>query len=271
MSLKMMYFTNEPQLALAAEKCSIDFVVIDLEIIGKIDRQGHKDTRISHHSIQDIAAVRQVLNDTQLMVRINPIHAASKEEIDSAIQQGADVLMLPYFKTLQEIQTFLKLVKSRAKAFLLLETKEAEAILDDILQLSGIDAIHIGVNDLSLSKGYSFLFQPLLDDSFAEMCRKIQAHGLPVGFGGIAQLSQGLLPAENIIAEHYHLGSSMVILARSFITLDATQPLDNLVQALDHALRPIRDYEKFLDQQESQYFARNHQFVQNKIKEIIDG
>jgi len=270
MPLKMMYFTNEPQLALAAEQCSIDYVVIDLEIIGKIDRQSHKDTRISHHSIQDIAPVRQMLTKTQLMVRINPIHAESKDEIDSAIRQGADILMLPFFKTLQEVQTFLKLVKGRAKAYLLLETKEAEAILDDILQLSGIDAIHIGVNDLSLSKGYAFLFQPLLDESFAEMCRKIRAHGLPVGFGGIAQLKQGTLPAENIIAEHYHLGSSMVILARSFINLDATQPLGDLVQSLDQALRPIRDYEKFLDQQKPEYFSQNHQFVQNKIKEIIN-
>jgi len=133
-------------------------------------RQGHMDSRISYHSLQDIAPVRAVLHQTPLMVRINPIHDQTAYEIESALQQGADILMLPYFKTLAEVQTFLSLIKGRAKAYLLLETKEAEAILDDILVLPGIDAIHIGINDLSLSKGYSFLFQSLIDDSFTAMC-----------------------------------------------------------------------------------------------------
>jgi len=59
------------------------------------------------------------------MVRINPIHDQTAYEIESALQQGADILMLPYFKTLAEVQTFLSLIKGRAKAYLLLETKEA--------------------------------------------------------------------------------------------------------------------------------------------------
>ena len=43
------------------------------------------------------------------MVRVNPIHEAtdryssSKEEIDAAIEAGADILMLPYFKTPVEV------------------------------------------------------------------------------------------------------------------------------------------------------------------------
>ena len=45
---------------------------------------------------------------------------------------------------------------------------------------------------------------------------KFEDKGIPYGFGGIAQLGQGTLPAENIIAEHYRLGSSMAILSRSF-------------------------------------------------------
>jgi len=270
MPLKMMFFTNNPRFAQAAEICRIDFVVIDLEIIGKLERQGHKDTRISHHSLQDIAPVREVLHQIPLMVRINPIHAQSAHEIESALQQGADILMLPYFKTLAEIQTFLSLVRGRAKAYLLLETKEAEAILDDILDLPGIDAIHIGINDLSLSKGYSFLFQTLLDDSFPEMCGKIQARGLPFGFGGIAQLGQGLVPAEKIIAEHYRLGSTMAIMARSFITLDEDRPLTEIVAALEAALAPVREYESFLTRQEPKFFLQNRAQLHAMIREIID-
>jgi len=271
MPLKLMFFTNSPRFAQAAEACQIDFVVIDLEIIGKLERQGHMDSRISYHSLQDIAPVRAVLHQTPLMVRINPIHDQTAYEIESALQQGADILMLPYFKTLAEVQTFLSLIKGRAKAYLLLETKEAEAILDDILVLPGIDAIHIGINDLSLSKGYSFLFQSLIDDSFTAMCAKIRARGLPFGFGGIAQLGQGLIPAEKIIAEHYRLGSTMAIMARSFITLDEDHSLEEIVSDLEEALCPVREYESSLALQDSDFFLQNRDQLQAMIREIIDA
>ncbi|MDD2457664.1 MAG: aldolase/citrate lyase family protein [Eubacteriales bacterium] len=271
MPLKLMFFTNSPRFAKAAEACRIDFVVIDLEIIGKLERQGHKDTRISHHVLSDITPVRQVLRHTPLMVRINPVHEQTAHEIESALQQGADILMLPFFKTLAEVQTFLTLVRGRAKAYLLLETKEAEAILDDILDLPGIDAIHIGINDLALSKGYSFLFQTLLDDSFAAMCAKIRSRGLPFGFGGIAQLGQGLVPAENIITEHIRLGSTMAIMARSFITLEEDCPLEEIVAALKAALDPVREYESYLTQQEPEFFQQNRTQLHALIREIINA
>lgn len=39
---------------------------------------------------------------------------------------------------------------------------------------------------------------------------------MPFGFGGIARIGDGLLPAEKILAEHVRLGSSSVILSRTF-------------------------------------------------------
>lgn len=55
----------------------------------------------------------------RLLVRINPIHEAtkeycsSKEEIDIAIANGADIIMLPFFKTLNEVAQFLTYVDGR--------------------------------------------------------------------------------------------------------------------------------------------------------------
>lgn len=59
------------------------------------------------------------LLDVRLLVRINPIHEAtkeycsSKEEIDIAIANGADIIMLPFFKTLNEVAQFLTYVDGR--------------------------------------------------------------------------------------------------------------------------------------------------------------
>lgn len=82
-------------------------------------------------------------------MRVNPIHDAtaeyisSKEEIDGAIENGAQILMLPYFKTVDEVKTFIDLVDGRAKTMPLLETPEAVAVVDDILSLGGLGEIFI--------------------------------------------------------------------------------------------------------------------------------
>lgn len=39
---------------------------------------------------------------------------------------------------------------------------------------------------------------------------------MPFGFGGIARIGEGDLPSDNILGEHVRLGSSSVILSRTF-------------------------------------------------------
>ena len=131
MSLKLMYITNRPEVALIAEKNGVDRIFIDMEYIGKSKRQGNMDTVQNHHTIEDIKAVRSVISRSELLVRINPIHDAtddycsSEDEIEKTIEAGADIIMLPFFKTATEVQRFLNGVHGRVKTMLLIETKEA--------------------------------------------------------------------------------------------------------------------------------------------------
>mgnify|MGYP000750845418 CR=1 FL=1 len=46
---------------------------------------------------------------------------------------------------------------------LLLETKEAWQCLDNVLKLGCADEIHIGLNDLRISTGKKFIFEPVAD------------------------------------------------------------------------------------------------------------
>ena len=85
-----------------------------------------------------------------------------------------------------------------------------------MVALPGVDEIHIGLNDLCISQGKKFLFQPLADGTVDAVCAKIKAAGIPFGFGGFGRLGGGTLPAAYIVAEHYRLGSSMSILSRAF-------------------------------------------------------
>ena len=104
MALNLMYITNNPMIAKIAEKCGVNRIFIDMEYLGKEDRQSGMDTVKLHHTIHDIEVIKSVLSIAELLVRVNPIHKqngkiiSSKTEIDNAIQAGADIVMLPMAK-----------------------------------------------------------------------------------------------------------------------------------------------------------------------------
>ena len=205
--IKLMYITNDKNIAKIVEHAGVERVFVDMEYIGKDLRQGGKDTVQNHHTIEDVKAIKDCLTSAEVLVRCNPIHEAtevcssSKEEIDAIIEAGADIIMLPYFKTADEAKDFVRFVGGRAKTLLLVETPEAVAGIDEILAVEGIDEIFIGLNDLSLGYGMKFMFELLADGTVENLCNKFKAKGIPYGFGGIASIGKGLLPAS--YAAHY--------------------------------------------------------------------
>ena len=58
MSLKLMYITNQPEIAQIAESAGVDRIFVDLEYIGKSDRQGGMGTVQSRHTIDDVKKSR---------------------------------------------------------------------------------------------------------------------------------------------------------------------------------------------------------------------
>ena len=95
------------------------------------------------------------------------------------IEAGADIIMLPYWKTVQEVRNFIDAVHGRCRTNLLLETKEAVDCIDEVLAMGGFDEIHIGLNDLHLSYGMSFMFEPLADGIVESLCDKFKKAGVP--------------------------------------------------------------------------------------------
>jgi len=211
-----MMILNDPEVAKLAASSGVDRIFVDLEINGKFARQGHRDTLISKHSFEDVERVRKAVPGTPLLVRLNPWYEGSRAEIDRAISLGVDILMLPMFKRIDEVAAFCDYVAGRAQVIPLLETAEAAEIVDAVAALSGVAEVYIGLNDLHLSMNKSFMFELLVDGTVAHLANSIRAQGKPFGFGGIARIGEGLLPAEKILAEHIRLGSSSVILSRTF-------------------------------------------------------
>lgn len=268
--LKLMYITNNPEIAKIAENSGVDRIFLDLEIIGKEERQGHLDTVISRHNIDDIVSLKDCLKKSELLVRSNPIYDGSKEEIDKIIEYGADIIMLPYFKTVEEVKTFLNIVNGRTKTCLLVETPEAVEVIDEILSLDGIDEVHIGLNDLHLGYGLTFMFELLSNGTVDMLCRKFKEKGIPYGFGGIASMGKGMLPSEHVIAEHYRLGSTRAILSRSFCNTDKIKDLDEINQVFVEGMKEIRAFEAQIENATETFFANNNKSVEQIIAKIVE-
>lgn len=274
MALKLMYITNKPSVAKIAENVGIDWLFLDMEFIGKYSRQGGLDTVQNHHTVEDVKNIRRTVSKSKVLVRVNPIHEAlpdypsSKDEIEAVINAGADIVMLPFYKTVKEVRQFIQYVGGRAKTCLLLETAEAAILLDETLKVPGIDMIHLGLNDLHLELGMKFMFQLLSDGVVEQLGNKIKAAGIPFGFGGIARLDSGMLPGADVLKEHVRLGSSMVIVSRSFCNTDVITDLDEVRRIFTEGIKAIRDLEAEA-QAAANYFVKNRQEVEKAVETIV--
>ena len=161
-NIRLLYITDNPVVAKIAQRAGVDWIFVDLEYRGKSERQANRDTVISAHSIEDIKAMRQVITSSKLMVRINPWGEWSTDEIENVLAAGADIIMLPFFTTVFDVTAFIKQVDGRAETCLLLETLAGIDILDEILSIPGIDFMHIGLNDLHIERGTTFMFEFLV-------------------------------------------------------------------------------------------------------------
>ena len=264
-----MYITNNPTVALIAEKSGVDRIWVDLETIGKEERQKNINSVKSHHTVQDINKLAQVLTRAELMVRVNPWSANSALEIEKVIAAGAQRIMLPMWKREQEANAFLRTVNKRVKTTLLLETKEGVECLDEVLKNPLVDEIHIGLNDLHLSYGLTFMFELLANGTVEALGEKLKKAKIPYGFGGIARIGEGMVPSEKIIMEHYRLGSTRAILSRSFCNVDLFKNAAELEKFFTENMQRLRKYEEGLKVAKEREYLFNQKEVKNEVRNIV--
>lgn len=214
-------FTNDPAIARRADKAGINRIGPDLETVGKQARQGHLKINpwISDHQESQVPAVGEALHNAQLFVRTNPMHDGSEEEIERLIGMGAQVLMLPYFTTVEEPARFAEIIAGRALATLLLETVEAAERIDEIVRLDGVDEIHIGLNDLRITLGMNSHFEVLVFELMETLSQTITGANMPFGFGGIGRLGDESLPISSdlVYAQYPRLKATRALVSRVFL------------------------------------------------------
>lgn len=265
-----MYVTGDPAVAALAQASGVDWVFVDLELLGKHDRQGHLDTVISGHTVADVRAVRAVLDRSRLLVRINPINPRTHHEVEEVIAAGADIVMLPFFDGPDEVEQFVRLVAGRADVCLLVETPRAAERIDEIVAVPGVDYVHIGLNDLHLALGMSFMFELVVDGTVERLCESVGRAAIPYGFGGVGRIGTGDLRAEDVLAEHYRMGSSMVILSRTFCDVSKLGDTDDVAALFDLEVRRIREHEARLAEADQSFFDRSRRDAADAVLRISE-
>ena len=270
--LKLMYITNDPAVAKIVADAGVDRIFIDMEVLGKAERQGGMDTVQSHHVPEDIAKVRAAIGSrAEIMVRVNPLNPNSQAEIDASIENGADVIMLPMWRTADDLRRFVQMVGGRAKVMPLLETDTAADNLSEAVNVSGIDQMHIGLNDLHLCYHQKFMFQLLADGTVDRLCAQLRRANVPYGFGGVGRPGSGTLPAEYIIGEHHRLGSQYVILSRSFCNTGKITDLDAIRHIFTTGVADVRRVEQACVAWTQEQLDENHRRVCACVEKIVRG
>ncbi len=271
MSIKLMLVTSDIENIKEAQKAGIDRIFFDLEYINKRERQHGRNTLILHNDIEELPAIRKACTKSELVVRVNALYPHSKQEIDKAIEYGADIIMLPMVMDAEDVRILVDYVGGRAKVMPMVETAQALARIDDILEVKGIDEIYIGLNDLHISMGLAFMFELLSGGLVEYATQKIKKAGVKFGFGGMAKIGEGSLPAEAILAEHYRLDSNSVILSRTF----RNEVGDNKDRVdLVAEVQKIRNKEREIENWTNAEFENNRILVKEKVRlvtEIMNG
>ena len=269
--LELLQITNDPAFARRCDALDGMRMFVDLERMGKAERQAGRNTFISSHQIGDVGLVKAQVSRSRLMVRVNPLHAGTSEEVDAVLAQGlkqgtgpnADMLMLPMFEGPADLGAFVDIVAGRCLVVALLETSSALTSLDSWIAIPGLTEVFVGLNDLHTSLGMRFMFEPLACGVVDRVAEAAKRQGLRFGFGGIARLDEGMLPGRDVLAEHVRLGSGAVILSRTFHRSGKQTDLEAEVQSL-------RDVEARLSRRSRHEMETDRQRVATCIASIAE-
>jgi hypothetical protein len=212
--------TDDPDCAEAADAAGIDRVGLDIEQLGKTDRQGPElGARLSCHRLEDLERLKGRVRKGRLFCRLDPPHEGTRAQIEDALRNGARSLMLPFFHEVEQAEAFVEAIDGRAETLLLVETAPAAWRIDALARIGGVDEIMVGLNDLSMDCRMASRFELLISPLMAAMSEAVRGNGKRFAVGGLGRWTDTELPTppDLVYAQYPRLGAQGAWLARSFV------------------------------------------------------
>ena len=221
MTLHPVLFSADARLVseLATDHGFLEAVVVDWERSGKAGRQ--------HHALSRIGTDTQISSDTEtdlwrvsrdslvpVWCRVNTIGGAGPGSIAAAIAGGADEVLIPMVRTVEDAERALEAAAGQVGVGVLIETSEAVDIVAALAALP-LTRAYVGLMDLALDRGSTTIFEPFLDGTL-ELLRG--AFAGPLGVAGLTVPWGGApVPSRLLAGEIVRLGYDFSLVRRSFI------------------------------------------------------
>lgn len=227
---ELLLFATNPAVVRDAVAAGIDGIIVDWERRGKSERQASADTQINDDTPDDLRRVRAATG-ALVICRINGVGATTRDEIETAIDAGADEVLLPMVRTPDEVAGVIDIVAGRAGVGMLIETLDAVANAAAFAALP-LTRVYVGLNDLAIECGTTNLFSAVTDGT-VEGLRALFT--MPFGFGGLTLPDRGHpVPCRLLMGEMARLDCGFSFLRRSFYR-------DTRAISMTDAVRRIRD------------------------------
>jgi hypothetical protein len=208
----LLLFTVDPSWGRDVVAAGAAGIVVDWERRGKARRQRGENTQINQDTPDDLSRMRAA-TDRLLVCRINGHGPWTPSEVDDAVSRGADEILLPMVRTVEEVDRTLDLVAGRCGLGILVETQDAVDRSADLARRP-LSRIYVGLNDLRIDRRSSELFRPLVDGT-VDAVRAVVAQ--PFGVGGLTLPGGGFpVSADLLAAELVRMGTDFTFLRRSF-------------------------------------------------------
>ena len=209
---QVFVFHSNHSRTIASLDGGVDGVVVDWEFKGKNERQLGYDTQVNCYNESDIGLLRET-TDKPIICRINGGKHFSAEEIHVALEAGASEILLPMVTRLDEIEKALSAINGKAKLDVMIETEEAVTLAAEIGKLP-LYRVYVGLNDLSISRGTSNIFLPLVDGTLEHVRTHIP---MDLGVAGLTHPEGGRpLPCRLLMKIMAKFNLSFSFLRRSF-------------------------------------------------------
>jgi hypothetical protein len=215
---ELLLFTEDPGII---EQCcrapQIRGIVVDWENQGKRERQSGFDTQVNQLTAEDLRMARLVTPaGTPVLCRINGWHGSTHDEIENAIENGANEILLPMVRRPHEVEDTLRVVDGRVPVGILIETRGASECAAELSALP-ISRVYVGLNDLAIDLGNESLFDALCDGT-VDRIRERVAETMPFGIAGLTLPECGdPIPSRLLACELARLRASFTFLRRSFL------------------------------------------------------
>jgi HpcH/HpaI aldolase/citrate lyase family protein len=232
-SFELALFATDLAVVREAVAGGVATVVVDWENDGKHARQAAADTEINSHTADDLRRARAAAS-ARLLCRINRFGPGTPEEVETALDAGADELLLPMVRTAGEVERVLDQVGGRAGTGILVETLEAVAAADELARLP-LSRVYVGLNDLAIARATPSIFAPLADGLLDELRERFA--GVRFGFGGLTLPEAGEpVPCRLLLGELARLRADFTFLRRSFYRdvagRDAAREVPRILEAV---------------------------------------